>query len=97
MPQATCQLDWNEVVQKLDLVAKEILKALATGTDLTPLVPQLGISRSSMQNNKRTLGKLIRKRLGEYILRQVQERPSWQNNIAAMRERLTCCRDRPYT
>ncbi len=91
--------------QKPDIRAAEHIFIIFAGKqsagcayrEITLLVSQLGISRSSMQNNKRTLGKLIRKRLGEYILRQVQERPSWQNNITAMRERLTCCRDRLYT
>jgi acyl-homoserine lactone acylase PvdQ len=91
---AARQLDWNELVQELGHVAKEILKALANGHELTPLVQRLRRSRSSLQNDKMELAKLFRERLGENILIQVQETPGWQNNIGAMRERLACYRDR---
>ena len=69
---------------------------MISGYELTVLVPQLGRSRSAIQNDKSKLAKIFRERLGEDILSQVQERPSWQNNIAAMRERLACSRERRY-
>jgi hypothetical protein len=93
---AARQLDWNELVQGLGHVAKEILKALANGHELTRLVRRLRRSRSSLQSDKMQLAKLIRERLGENILIQVQERPGWQNNIVAMRERPACYRDHRY-
>ena len=93
---AARQLDWKELVEELDDVAKEILHALISGHKLTLLVPRLGRSRSALQNDKNELAKLIRERLGEDILNQVQERPGWQNNIAATRERLACSRERRY-
>jgi hypothetical protein len=91
---AARQLDWDELIQDLNDGAREILTALATGLELTLLVPRLGRSRSALQSDKRDLAKCVREHLGEDILRQVQERPAWQNNIAAMRERLACCRER---
>jgi hypothetical protein len=91
---AARQLDWDELIQDLNDVAREILTALANGLELTLLVPRLGRSRSALQSDKRDLAKCVREHLGDDILRQVQERPAWQNNIAAMRERLACYRER---
>jgi len=93
---AARQIDWDELIKDLNGVAKEILKALVSGHELTLLVPRLGRSRSALQTDKDELGKHILERLGTDILRQVQERPAWQNNITAMRERLACCRQRLY-
>lgn len=94
---AARQLDWNELVRELGDAAKEVLNAIASGYELTLLVPRLARSRSSLQDDKNQLAKLIREHLGEDILRQVQERPAWHNNIAAMRERLACWRERLYS
>jgi hypothetical protein len=93
---AARHLDWNEVIHVLGDMAKEVLNALVSGHELTGLVPRLGRSRSALQSDKGELAKLIRERLGEDILRQVQEQPRWQNNIAAMRERLACRRERLF-
>jgi hypothetical protein len=93
---AARQLDWNELVQELDDVAKETLKALANGYELTLLVPRLARSRSALQSDKSELAKLIRARLGEDILLQIHERPEWQNNLLAMRGRLACWRERRF-
>jgi len=87
---AARRLDWDDLVQTLDEVAKEILCALGSGTKLTLLVSPLGRSRSSIQADKERLANSIREQLGEDILRQVQERPRWHDNISAIREELAC-------
>jgi hypothetical protein len=93
---AARHLDCNEVIQLVSDMAKNVLNALVSGHDLTRLVPRLGRSRSALQNDKGELAKLIRERLGDDILRQVQEQPRWQNNIAAIRERLASRRERRF-
>jgi len=84
------RLDWQGLVHKLDDVAKAILRALAAGSELTRLVSPLKLSRSSLQTRKEKLAELIRECLGNDILRQVQECPSWRNGLEATRERLAC-------
>lgn len=84
------RLDWEHLLHKLDDVTKAILRALADGTELTRLVASLKLSRSSLQARKTKLAALIRECLGEDILRQVQEHPSWHHNLEACRERMAC-------
>lgn len=82
------RLDWQGLLHKLDDVAKAILRALADGSELTRLVSPLKLSRSSLQTRKEKLATLIREYLGEDILAQVQEGPSWRNGLEATREKL---------
>jgi hypothetical protein len=79
---AAREIDWQELIQTLDALAKEVLAALVSGTELTRLVPRLRRSRSALQRDKRRLAALIREHLGEDILLQVlQVRPQWRNNM----------------
>lgn len=84
------RLDWQGLLHKLDDAAKAILRALADGSELTRLVTPLKLSRSTLQTRKNQLAALIRECLGEDILCQVQECPSWRNGLEATRERLAC-------
>lgn len=88
--EAARRLDWQALFQKLDDVTKAILRSLADGSELTRLVAPLKLSRSSLQARKEKLAMLIRECLGQDILRQVQELPSWHINLEATRERLAC-------
>jgi len=84
------RLDWQGLMQKLDDVAKSILRALADGSELTRLVTPLKLSRSTLQTRKNQLAALIRECLGEDILREVQTVPCWRHGLEASRERLAC-------
>jgi hypothetical protein len=84
------RLGWAQLVQQLDRVTRAILLALATGQELTLLVPGLGRSRSSLQTHKQRLARLIRESLGADILRQVQELPCYRDAVNASRERQAC-------
>ncbi len=71
-------------------MTRAILHALASGQELALLVQGLGRSRSSLQNHKQRLARLIRECLGEDILRQVQEQPCYRNAVNARREKVAC-------
>jgi hypothetical protein len=64
------------------------------GTELALLVRRLMRSRSSLQDHKVRLGRLVREHLGEDILKQVQRSPSWVNTLGALRERVACRAER---
>ena len=87
--QACRRLDWDQMIQQLDAITKAVLVCLATCEELTSLVERLRKSRSTIQNHKDRLARLIKEFMGEDILRQVQERPGWRNDIDVNRERLT--------
>jgi hypothetical protein len=84
------RLDWKPLVAALDTTTREVLLCLATGAELTTLVPKLKRSRSAIQQNKQCLARLVREHLGEDILRQAQELPRWFTNVTANRQRLAC-------
>ena len=88
--EAAKRLDWDELVSFLDALAREVLRCLLQGEDLTILVPKLKRSRSSLQGDKLRLAELVRAHLGPEILRQVQEQPHWRDSLEARRERLAC-------
>ena len=88
--EAAKRLDWQALVDSLDALARKVLDCLTAGEDLTTLVPKLKRSRSSLQNDKDRLARLVIEHLGTDILRQVQELPRWQDNLQASRERLAC-------
>src|SRR5207302_1217634 len=88
--EAAKRLDWKPLIASLDATTREVLLCLATGAKLTTLVPKLKRSRSALQQNKQCLARLVRERLGQDILRQVQELPSWLINVTANRQRLAC-------
>ena len=67
--QACRRLDWDQMIQQLDAITKAVLVCLATCEELTSLVARLGKCRSSLQNHKDRLARLIKEFMGE-------ERPS---------------------
>ena len=88
--EAAKRLDWDELVSFLDALAREVLRCLLQGEDLTILVPKHKRSRSSLQGDKLRLAELVRAHLGPEILRQVQEQPHWRDSLDASRQRLAC-------
>jgi hypothetical protein len=95
--QACRRLDWDQMIQQLDAITKAVLVCLATCEELTSLVERFRKSRSTIQNHKDRLARLIKDFMGEDILRQIQERPGWRNDIDVNRERLTCRWERSTT
>jgi hypothetical protein len=95
--EAAKRLDWKPVVAALDAKARAVLLCLFEGGELTSLVPKLKRSRSSIQQDKQCLARLVREHLGQDILQQVQELPRWVINVTAKRERLACRIERQTT
>ncbi len=88
--QACRRLDWHCLLQQLDEITRAVLLCLATSEELNGLVKRFRKSRSTIQNQKDRLARLIKAHLGADILRQVQEQPGWHNDMHATREKLAC-------
>jgi hypothetical protein len=88
--EAARRLDWQRLVDRLDDVAKAVLRCLANGQELTILVQGLGRSRSALQNDKNRLAKQILECLGDDILQRVNDRPGWRDGILASLEKQAC-------
>ena len=84
------RMDWAQLVQKLDRAARAVLVCLANGRDLTTLVSRLRRSRTSLQNDKERLARLVREILGADILALAGERAGWRTNLDAARQRQAC-------
>jgi hypothetical protein len=69
------RIDWAQLVRKLDRVARAVLLCLANGRELTTLVSRLRRSRTSLQNDKARLARIIREFLGPDILALAARRP----------------------
>ena len=90
-------MDWTNLIQQLDEITKAVLVCLASCEELTGLVKRFRKSRSTIQNVKERLAKVVKEHLGEDILRQVQERPGWHNDMRVTREKLACRWERSTT
>jgi len=88
--QAGRRVDWEFVLHRLEPITKAILLCLATCEELTKLVKRFRKSRSMIQNHKERLAEVVKETLSEDILRQIQERPGWHNDMQVTREKLTC-------
>ena len=95
--QACRQMDWDSLIKKLDAITEAVLVCLATCEELTSLVARFGKCRSTLQNHKDRLARLIKAHMGEDILRQVQEQPGWHNDVQAIRQKLACRWERSTT
>ena len=84
------RMDWAQLVQKLDRAARAVLLCLANGRDLTTLVSRLHRSRTSLQNDKERLARIVREILGADILVLAVERAGWRSNLDAYREKQAC-------
>jgi hypothetical protein len=82
------RLDWENLMQRLDAITLAVLVCLATCEELTGLAQRFGKSRSTIQNVKDRLARLIKDVMGEDIMMQIQEQPGWRNDVQAVRERL---------
>ena len=91
---AARRLDWASVLPSLDRTKKAILIALAEGAELTLLVRRLKRSRSSLQDHKQRLSRLVREHLGEDILVQAQAQPAWRHTLDALQEGFACRAER---
>ncbi len=88
--EAARRLDWQQLTEQIDDVAKAVLQYLANGMELTILARKLNRSRSALQGDKDRLAQRIRECMGEDILDQVQDRPGWRNGIDATQEKRAC-------
>jgi len=87
---ATRRLDWAGLVGSLDPVSQAVLCCLIEAVNLSTLMPKLKRSYWTLRQDKQRLATLIRERLGEDILNQVQALPRWRNNLRAKQEKLVC-------
>jgi hypothetical protein len=92
--EAAKRLDWAPLVASLAGPAREVLRCLVEGGELTSLVPKLRRSRSSLQQDKERLARLAIEHLGADILARVQEQPHWRDNIVANWEKAACRHER---
>jgi hypothetical protein len=87
---ATRRLDWAGLVESLDPVSQAVLCCLIEAVNLGTLMPKLKRSYWTLRQDKQRLATLIRERLGEDILNQVQALPRWRNNLRAKQEKWVC-------
>jgi hypothetical protein len=95
--QACRRLDWDNLIQQLDAITKAVLLCVARSEELTTLVARFGKCRSTLQNHKDRLARLIKEFMGQDILWRIQERPRWHNDVNVNRERLTSRWERSTT
>jgi DNA-directed RNA polymerase specialized sigma subunit len=87
---AARKLDWESFCAGLPERERVVVLFVAEGKTLREAARLLGISDSSMQSSKKSLGVKILEFMGADILVEVRRRPQWRNSLEATRERQAC-------
>jgi DNA-binding CsgD family transcriptional regulator len=87
---AARKLDWQTLLTRLNQREKAIIAYLLEGKTVSDVAVAFKVSRSTMQQCKDHLARLIREFLGLDILIEVLRLPGWRNDLNTARERLTC-------
>jgi DNA-binding CsgD family transcriptional regulator len=92
---AAREIDWSELLQRLDDREIDILLLTAEGGRLNKLARKFGVSQARVCQLRRELGARIHDLWGVSALQDATRESSWQrNNVRATRERLACRRER---
>ena len=83
-------MDWETLLTRLTKQEKAIVKYLLEGRTVSDVAWAFKVSRSTMQQCKERLVKLIQEFMGVDILIEVLRLPGWKDNLNASRERLAC-------
>ena len=83
-------LDWQTLLTRLTKREKAVVKYLLEGRTVSDVAWAFKVSRSTMQQCKERLVKLIQEFMGVDILIDVLRLPGWKDNLNASRERLAC-------
>ena len=83
-------LDWQTLLSRLTKREQAVVKYLLEGRTVSDVAWAFKVSRSTMQQCKERLVKLIQEFMGVDILIEVLRLPGWKDNLNASRERLAC-------
>ncbi|MBM4024642.1 MAG: hypothetical protein FJ280_04450 [Planctomycetes bacterium] len=92
---AAREIDWSELLQRLDDREIDILVLTAEGGRLNKLARKFRVSQARVCQLRRELGARIHDLWGASALQDATRESTWQrNNVRATRERLACRRER---
>jgi DNA-binding NarL/FixJ family response regulator len=83
-------LDWQMLLTRLTARERAIVTYLLEGKTVSDVAWAFKVSRSTMQQCKNRLVKLIQEFMGMDILVEAQRVPGWKDHLNASRERLAC-------
>ena len=87
---AARNLDWTEMLSRLDDLSRHMIVAFARGDTMRGLKSEAGLSDSGMSSRKRKLVAAIDEHLGDGCLADAGRAPSWLPDIAVQREKEAC-------
>ncbi len=93
--EAAREIDWSELLMRLDDREVDLLVLTAEGGKLNKLARKFGVSEARVCQLRRALGLRIRDLWGPTVLQDVTRESAWErNNARAARERTACRRER---
>jgi len=88
------RLDWDSFMEALDEREKAVIEYMVAGRCGSAIVRKLRVCDSTIQTIKRHLAKALVDFMGPEILKEIQRRPGWKDNLEASKERMACRYDR---
>jgi hypothetical protein len=85
---AARKLDWQEFVADLPKREKAVVEFLVEGASGSAIARKLKTTDSRIQTIKRHLARALVEFMGPEILKEIQRKPRWKNDILPTRERM---------
>jgi FixJ family two-component response regulator len=87
---AARNMDWEVFLAGQTRRGRTLLAVVAEGRALRDVARLLGLSDSSVQEEKRKVARAVKEFMGANILSESVKEPRWRDNIMAGRERQAC-------
>ena len=91
---AARKMDWETFCAGLTDRELATVLAVAEGKSMEDVAIKFRVSKSTIQNVKKSLGDKLLALMGHDILVEVRRSPRWKDNLAAADERMACRHDR---
>jgi hypothetical protein len=92
---AAREIDWADLLQRLDGREVDLLVLTAEGGKLNNLARKFGVSQARVCQLRRALGQRVREAWGPTALQDATQESTWaRNNVRTARERAACRRQR---
>jgi FixJ family two-component response regulator len=87
---AARKLDWDAFCSDLPKRERAVVEFLIEGASGSAIARKLKTTDSRIQTIKKHLAQAIVDFMGPEILKEIQRKPRWKNDILATRERMAC-------
>jgi len=87
---AARKLDWQEFMASLSKRDQGVVEGILEGHTNTTIARTLKVTTWTVNHRKERLAEMLVNFMGSEILKDIQRKPKWKNDILATREMMAC-------